>query len=279
MFILLDIGGTKIRCARSNDCREFTGEPVVISTPQNMHEGVAAIREAVEQLAGDDTVAGVAGGIAGVFSDDGRSLTASPNLPRWVGEPLISELESAMNVPVTLKNDATVVGLGEMHYGAGSPEGVGAYITVSTGMGGARFVDGSIDAATYGFEVGKQIIDADGTVCPDCTGPLLEQYISGGATQKRLGKKAYEIEDPKLWEAYAHALAYGLTNTIVHWSPKSVVVGGSMIVGAHGPTISLRRTAEHLEKLLTIYPKVPELREAALGDYGGLYGAMVLLRT
>ncbi|MEX0651838.1 MAG: ROK family protein [Candidatus Paceibacterota bacterium] len=276
MYILFDIGGTKMRVAGSRDCKEFVGEPIVVDTPEDFEEGMKLLKETIHAVSEDESIEMMGGGIAGPFDTASGSLTQSPNLSGWVGKSLVGNLKEDFQVPIIVDNDSAVVGLGEMHYGAGVKDGIGVYITVSTGVGGARYVDGKIDITTQGFEPGHEIIDPDKSMCPDCESGELESYIGGAATEKRMGMKPYEITEPGFWDTYARYLAYGLNNTIVHWSPATVVLGGSMIVG--DPAIPIDRTIEYLKKSLTIFPTLPEIKKAKLGALGGLYGAMVLVK-
>lgn len=93
--------------------------------------------------------------------------------------------------------------------------------------------------------------------------------------KKKYGKKPYEITDKKIWDETAKILAYGLNNTIVHWSPDIIVLGGSMFkkIG-----IPVPRVRFHLKNILKIFPELPAVEKAELGDVGGLYGALVFLK-
>ncbi|MFC1731835.1 ROK family protein [candidate division KSB1 bacterium] len=275
MYIVFDIGGTKMRMAGTRDLKEFVGEPIVVETPTDFEDGMNILKEKINEISNGEKVEVIGGGIAGPFDKKTGSLISSPNLGGWVGKSIVSYLKEEFNVPVYIDNDSAVVGLGEMHYGAGNKEGIGVYMTISTGVGGARFVDGYIDEASVGFEPGHGIIDPDKSMCPDCESGELESYIGGAATEKRMGVKPYEITEPGFWDTYAKYLAYGLNNMIIHWSPKVVVLGGSMIVG--DPAIPVGRTIEYLKEILTIFPELPEIKKAELGALGGLYGAMVLI--
>jgi glucokinase len=275
MYILFDIGGTKMRIAGSRDCKEFAGDPIIIDTPSDFEEGMKALKDAIRNISSGEEIEIIGGGIAGPFNQKTGCLIKGPNISNWVDKPLRTRLEDEFNVPVYIENDSALVGLGEMHHGAGNKEGIGVYITVSTGVGGARFIDGYIDEATVGFEPGHEIIDPDKSMCPDCENGELESYIGGAATEKRTGKKPYEITEPEFWDTYAKYLAYGLNNTIVHWSPNVLVLGGSMIVG--DPAIPVDKTIEYLKDILKIFPELPEIKKAELGALGGLYGAMVLV--
>lgn len=261
-----------MRLAVSEDLKSFS-EPRILATPQSYEEGIVIFKKTAEELTGGQKVKAIAGGIAGPFDEKKRSLVGSPNLKDWIGKPFKADLEKTFAAPVFIENDTAMVGLGEAHFGAGKGYKIVAYITLSTGMGGCRIVDGKIDEKTIGFEPGHQIIDAGKTLCLECDGPYLGQYISGRAIFKRVGKKPEDINDPEFWRRIAFFLAYGLNNTIVHWSPEIVLLGGALM-----NKIEIGVVEEELGKVLKIFPEMPMLKKAELGDAGGLWGAMVFLK-
>ncbi|PIP61027.1 hypothetical protein COW99_06240 [Candidatus Roizmanbacteria bacterium CG22_combo_CG10-13_8_21_14_all_38_20] len=276
MFLLFDIGGTKMRLAVSCDGKSFD-EPKIVETPQDFNAGMSLFQKITLELSGGKKINAAAGGIAGPLDREKTKLVNSPNLSGWIDRPLKETLQKILKIPVYLENDAAIVGLGEAMNGAGRGEEIIAYITVSTGIGGARIVDGKIDRNIFGFEPGHQIIDPTGMLCPMCdSAGHLEGHVSGVALEARFNKKAYEITDPQIWEEEAKWLAYGLNNTAVYWSPSVIVLGGSMIIKS--PGISIERVSHHLKKTLTIFPERPRLVKAELGDIGGLYGALEILK-
>ena len=113
-------------------------------------------------------------------------------------KPLVHRLQDELSTKAYIANDTAIVGLGEAHAGAGKGSDIVVYITVSTGVGGARIVDGEIDRRAFGFEPGHQIIDIDNSICKKCKSGQLEDMVSGTATQHRFGVKPYEVEDPNL---------------------------------------------------------------------------------
>jgi predicted NBD/HSP70 family sugar kinase len=271
MFAYFDIGGTKTRVAVSLDGQAL-GDPVKFDTPQDFDEGIATIADTLLSLTEGAPIEAAGGGIAGPVDPERTMLVNSPNLPNWVGKSITQGLGARLGCPVFIRNDSAIVALGEAHHGAGRGDKIMAYITVSTGIGGTRIVDGKVDVSAMGFEPGHQYIDFDKSACPECESADAEDYLSGTATAHRFGKKAYEVEDPQVWEDLSRWLAYLLNNTIVHWSPHSVVLGGSMIVG--DPAIPVDRVADHLNDICAIYPEKPAIKKAELADMGGLYGAM-----
>jgi len=271
MYLLFDIGGTKMRLALSKDGESFA-EPKVVETPKDFDVAMNVFKEIADDLSSGDKIDLVVGGMRGPFNKEKTMIVNSSVLPLWDNKPLKEELEKIVGAPVVLENDTALVGLGEMHNGAGQGVEIGVYITVSTGVGGARFVNGEIDENRFGFEPGHQIIDIKEGGDP----VSLENLVSGTALEKRMGKKAREVTDPKIWDELAHYLAYGLYNIILQWSPDVVVLGGAMIIG--DPAIDVEVVKKYLTEINTKFPELPEIKKAKLEDFGGLHGALAFIK-
>jgi len=277
MHILFDIGGTKTRIAFTKDGKQFS-EPKVVRTPERFEDGIELFTSIIADISKVEEIESATGGIAGSLDKNHSAMIRSSHIAGWAGRPLKKILEDIIRVPVFIENDSAMVGLGEMKYGAGRGFDIGVYITISTGIGGARYVDGKIDKNTFGFEPGHQIIKAEETeVCLSCGSKgCLESLVSGYAVHERFGKHPREIQNQKLWKELAKLFSYGLYNTILHWSPDAVILGGSMITG--DPAISVDDIKLYLKENMKIFQEIPEIKKAELGDFGGLYGAMEYLR-
>lgn len=256
MHFLGDIGRTNMRFAASRG-GETIGEPMIRPTPADFNVGLALIEKLIGELRGD-----------GMETVQGLCLGVSRKV--WLGAPLKSELEKNLDCPVLIENDAALVGLGEAHYGAGRGSNLLAYVTVSTGVGGVKIEDGRIDGNALGFEPGQQIIIVDGQ-----TVGRLEDYVSGAAVTARFGRPAREITDEQIWQDLSRYLAIGLTNSLLHWSPDCLVLGGSMF---KAPGFKVEVIDQLIHQYLTIFPSRPAIKRAALGDLGGLWGALVCLK-
>lgn len=250
MYLVFDIGASKIRLACSEDGKSFA-EPRVLPTPVVAEEVVALVKKEAAELLAGETPQAVCGG-----------------LTRKLYKQVADGLKQLFPCPVHLQNDTALVGLGEAVAGAGTEDAILAYITISTGVGGVRIVDRRIDRHVVGFEPGHQIINF---LEPDRS---WEHYISGSTTRAETGKNPWEITDTKFWEEKARLAAFGIYNTILHWSPDSVVLGGGMM---KTPGISLDAVSRYLQSIKTILPSLPPLRRATLGDFGGLHGALHFL--
>ena len=272
MNILCDIGGTKMRIATENG--GVLGDVNIISTPSTYVGSLEALKD---NFSSTEKIDKVIVGIAGVVSADKKTIVSGPNLLDWVGKDIALDLSEIFGGgEVVLQNDTALVGLGEALEGAGKGFEIVTYITVSTGVGGVRIVNGVIDKSRYGFEPGHQIIDVDGTQCPECNTLSheglghLDNMISGRALFEKAGKNPKDVSDSDVWNSHARYLAVGLYNTILHWSPDVVVLGGSMITG--DPAINIEKVTKNLTELMHAFPEIPVIKMAELGDKGGLIG-------
>lgn len=274
MFFLFDVGGTKIRMVGADD-NGFVGDPVIVATPKDFEEGIRLLVETCRVFCNGKKLTGIVGGLAGTLNRSRHRLVSGSNIGPWVVDKSIQGLlGEALDTWVHLENDAALAGLGEAVSGVGKDYEIVGYITVSTGVGGARITNKTIDRCVWGFEPGFQIVDFDKSLCSGCTKAYLGAHISGRGIEDHYGRKAEEIIDPAIWEDIAKYLGIGLTNTILHWSPDIIVLGGSVM-----QSISIERVRELVKEFLHVYPEIPLIERAQLGDIGGLYGALHIART
>jgi len=267
-WALVDIGGTKTRLSVSEDGKTFT-DPTIFATPQNYDQAISLISKTMLDIA-HGALGRAMVGIAGPLNLDRSGIVFAPNLPEWNNKPLQKDLADNFRCPVSLENDTAVVGLGEAVDGAGKGYDLVAYITVSTGFNGSRIVNGQIDANFFGFEIGSQIVSWQNFP----SGGDLEELVSSGGILRATGKNPQEIGNPTFWKERTQALAVGVYNTALYWSPEVIVVGGGL---------AYKYDLKEIEALLRGFknelPAFPQIVGASLGDMGGLYGAMRLLQT
>jgi predicted NBD/HSP70 family sugar kinase len=263
MHLIFDIGGTHIRGAIS-DGRTLLRKKIV-DTPQSFEEGLPVIASLKEELEEDDQIDTTLCGIAGVLQQDKQSLFVSPNLRDWVGKPLKKELEDICLMPVSIENDAALAGLGEATYGSGKDSNIVMYYTIGTGIGGVRIVNQKIDAHTFGFEPGQQIISIE-------QHKTLEEFTSGGSIEKTQGVDPSDIHDEEFWEQITKDLSIGIYNSLLHWSPDLIVLGGGLI---NQNVISIAIIKQELILLNTMYPNTPEIKKSQFGDESGLMGGII----
>jgi glucokinase len=261
-MLAADIGGTRMRIAWCDPVSAAHEEALIESTPADFDSGMKLVRSLLVKAAAGRRAEQIVMGIPGVIDSSTGTIIRSPHLKGWNDKSIANALSDI--APITIVNDAALVGLGEAVYGAGKGADIVAYVTVSTGIGGARIVRGRIDPTFEGFEPGFQIVDYK-------TGETLEHVASGSAVERRFGKHPKEVAKTDAWKEVERALAVGIHNVILHWSPEVVVIGGSM-----SNDLSASRMAAELNRLMRIHPKLPQVRIASLGALGGLFGAMAM---
>jgi len=265
MYLLFDIGGTKTRLAASDGY--FIDHIEVLETPQNFDEAIPLLGRIAHELS-DEKYTLAVGGLAGALSEDKKGLFDPPNLPGWHGRNFVEGFSSYLNAPVTIENDTALVGLGEAVEGAGKGFSIVMYMTISTGVNAVKIHDKRIDENTRGFETGKQIIDI-------ASGATLESFISGSSLTTRFQIDPYEIEDRSIWEDVERIAATGVFNSVLHWSPEVVVLGGGIT-----QKLSIENINKHFSELVDgVFPSFPKIVRAELGDRGGLAGALQIIRN
>lgn len=247
-FLLFDIGGSKTRIALSDG--ESFNNPIIYPTPKSYEEGISKFIHTAKELTSDNFVSAI-GGIAGPLNKDKSGIINAPNLPDWNEKNIKDDLQNAFKTEVMLENDTAMVGLGEAVYGAGKGFSIVVYITISTGVNGVRIVDQKFDESVYGFEIGKQIVDIQ-------TKKTWEESLDGMGREKN---------------REAEILAAGIHNTLVYWSPEVVIMGGGKM-----NRIEIDLVIEKTKEVSRVFPELPQIIKSELGDVGGLYGALEIMK-
>jgi len=272
MYLLFDLGGTKTRCAVSKDGKSFE-DVHIYKTPHEYKEGLELFTSIKAELIGDKTLKAVIGGVAASFDRKGEELVGGGRqIHNWLNKPIKKDLAKIFGAPIHIFNDTMMGGLAQSHFGPAQGKEISVYVTVSTGVGGARIVEGKIDTHAHGFEPGWQIIDAGNMLCNGWSekGYLID-YIGGMGIEKNMGSKPEEIFDEAFWRSRAEFLAYGLHNIAVMWSPDIITIGGSIAKSIPFDEIE----KYYYENIKKVFPKEhPLIAPAQFGDEMGLWGAL-----
>jgi predicted NBD/HSP70 family sugar kinase len=253
--LLFDIGAFHMRFAWRQTNESFT-EPIVVHTPEKFEDAMQIVTNVVENKNPEYAFGGIAGPM-----DKQREMILDGNQKEWNGKPIKKEIEKRIK-KVYIENDTAMVGLGESIFGAGKEFDIVAYITVSSGVNGVRIVDKKIDRNAVGFEIGKQIISLDGST--------LEDHVGGFSLTRSFGKLPSDIDDRSVWKMVERDLSIGVANTILHWSPNVVIVGGSVT-----KKLSIENLQNEVQNRIGSFFEVPACLKGDLGDFGGLWGALV----
>lgn len=139
MLVAFDIGGTRIRAARSPTpglVEPFAEWPTPIRDFDALSD---CLKQALSQAGG--TAAALS--LAGVFDPvTGRARVA--NIPCIDGRNLSADLQARLNLPVRIANDADCFALAEALSGVGRGHHTVFGIILGTGTGGGLVIDGRL---------------------------------------------------------------------------------------------------------------------------------------
>ncbi|HYX41906.1 MAG TPA: ROK family protein, partial [Pyrinomonadaceae bacterium] len=190
LVIAADLGGTNLRAAtidRAGQIHERTKHhtPKAEKPDEIVRAIVGAAREcesrSVEQGARIRAVSVV---VPGTVQVENGVVTKAPNVPSLNGFRLAAALESELQWPAILENDANAAAVGEMWKGAGRGRKDIIMITLGTGVGGGIILDGKLLRGIDGSagEVGHIGVEPfDGAPCTCGSRGCLEVYASATA--------------------------------------------------------------------------------------------------
>jgi DNA-binding transcriptional ArsR family regulator len=89
-------------------------------------------------------------GTPGVFDERSKRMHFASNLPEWGRHGLLSELQEALELSLSVENDANLAALGERACGWGSSADTFVYILIGTGVGMGIVINGALYRGAHG---------------------------------------------------------------------------------------------------------------------------------
>src|SRR5260370_39633531 len=83
-------------------------------------------------------------GTPGAFDEQSKRVIVASNLPEWGRHGMVTELQVAFGLNLSVENDANLAALGERSFGWGSSAGTFVYIWVGTGVGMGIVINGAL---------------------------------------------------------------------------------------------------------------------------------------
>ncbi|MBF6589476.1 MAG: ROK family protein [Ktedonobacterales bacterium] len=271
----IDLGGTTTRIGifASPDAPRFT---VLARFPTDADYGHALDQIAHETRRGMGAawaqLAGVGVAIGAQVARDGQGVLTSPNLPDYVGRPLVADLAARLGCPVRLAHDGVCGVLAERRFGALLAYERAAYLTLSTGTGAAIHLRTAATALTISIQVGHQLLDGNPLPCLCGQVGCLETLTGGRQIALREGRPPAEIDDPLFWEGLAQKVALGLVNLAQLTRVEAVAVSGGIALARPALRPRLRELVSARLRDATLL-----VLDAALGEDAPLVGAAALL--
>ena len=246
----IDIGGTSLKCGVVNELGEILFSFLVslkdIKTEAEIISlMVNAIKQCTDQL--KEPIVGIGIGFPGLIEDD-VIIGGGVNLPGFEQLPLGKILKELTGHNVVIDNDANLMGLAELMYGAAKDSSDAIFLTIGTGIGGAVMINKGLYSGykNRGGELGHTVIQHNGIACACGGRGCLETYASVTALikfyQTQNPSADENIDGKTIIEKYLsgenHAiktmqhhfdyLASGIVNYVNIFSPQKVIIGGGI---------------------------------------------------
>ncbi len=205
IVLATDLGGTNLRMSAID--REGT---ILYKTRRETpkseipHEIVSAIKESagecLAEVRGRGTVIAIAAAVPATVSSARGLVLNAPNVPALSGFRISAALESELNLPCFLENDANSAAVGEGWRGASRDFDNSICVTLGTGVGGGIIIGGEILHGVDGTagEIGHICLEPFGAPCGCGSRGCLEQYASATAIVRMTRELGFQYPNSKL---------------------------------------------------------------------------------
>jgi glucokinase len=288
----VDIGGTKIAVGAIREDGRIVKRLECPTEPEKgfqdaMQRIIAMLRDL---SAGETKLAGIGVGCPGPLNPFTGVIGDVGTLPGWQGGSLIAELQSGLELPVAVENDADAAALGEARWGTEAAGGSFIYVTISTGIGGGILLGGQLYRGVDGAhpEMGHQVLDNSGPQCYCGARGCWESLASGPAMVSWMREQNPDAQvatasdicdsarrgDPlalRCVEREGYYLGLGLANLITLFAPDRIALGGGVMKSSSLFMDTARRV---IRDICTQVPSgKTHITLASLGADVGLLGA------
>ena len=245
-------------------------------------------------------------GTPGIANSEQGIIEYSNNLG-FVNTPMRQYIQTVIDKPVFVENDANAAAYGEFVAGAAKGAKNAVCITLGTGVGGGIVIDGKIYAGSNfgGAEIGHTVIEVDGPQCSCGRRGCFEVFSSatglirmtkeamqahpesgmhalveerGGKVSARTAFDAMRLKDQTakaVIDKYIKYLAAGITNTINVFQPDILCIGGGVCNEGDALLLPVKALIQS-EVYTKNSAKNTEIVIANLGNDAGIIGAAFL---
>jgi len=250
-------------------------------------------------------VAGIGVGAPGIVYE-GLILGCAANLSELEFFALKAWLTGRFQTLIEVENDANVMALAEISFGAARGCSDAVFLTIGTGIGGALLINGSLYSGykNRGTEMGHICVDMNGPPCTCGGRGCLEAMASVDALirdyQSRLEAKGlltvssnggdvidgkyvisqYLLREPVAVEVmndHFDVLAAGVSNLINIFAPQKVIIGGGITDSGDFYTNEIGRRG--LARAMKEPAEFTHVERARLGNQAGFLGAASMIFT
>lgn len=303
LAIGVDIGGTNLRIGVVNEKGRILGSLFLKTLSEGSpEENVIILKNGVLKLLRNlridkEKILGIGIGVAGIVEQKYGIVYTSPNLPKWKDVPLKNLVKKCLKFikKIEIDNDANVVLLGEMEFGAARGAENVVLLTVGTGVGGAIALRKKLYRGSEGNagEIGHMTIDFNGPECKCGNKGCLERYVGAEyliEKYKKLGGKVKrdisvekinmlanqgEFIAKQVFRDAGRCLGIAIANIVNIFNPEKIVIAG----GISGAGVEFYRAlrASMRERAFERPGKLVRVVRGSLSEKAGVLGSAQLI--
>ncbi|HEY6835805.1 MAG TPA: ROK family transcriptional regulator [Gaiellaceae bacterium] len=277
----LDVGARFVRgavCDLAGTIRARQDVELPVAAVPDAVAAIERLRSSLFAASGldSDRVDGVVVGVPGVVESETGVLRLAENVAGLEGRAFADELQSALDLPVTLENDINLAALGEQWHGVAQGVDDFVFLSIGTGMGAGMVLHGELHRGRHGAagEIDFALVGVDQRLDPSA--PEIAELASRYAARQADARAVFG--DARNGDENARAVVGEIARRIaLHLAPiasvadvELVVLGGG--IGANGDLL-LDPIGRLLQEWL---PFPPRLEVSTLGDAAVLTGALAV---
>lgn len=294
-YIGLDVGGTNVRYAITDEinskllsCRK---KPFIkTGNPQTeVEKNICSIIDIVP-----DDIEGIGVSLAALMDRNTGKVKIWPNNPCWNHYEIVKHLTGRFHVPIVIADDANCGAIGEYYHMSAAVKNV-VYVTIGTGIGCGFILNGSLFIGENGFagELGHIWINKGkkSSVCSCGNKGCLQSMASGPAVLREYNLitnaslesleqvcELYMRNDPNAVKCLSNMInnismvIYNLTMCL---DISVFIIGGGV---SNMETEFISKIERKVNGRLRPFKRDISIKQAQLGEYSGVYGALQLLK-
>lgn len=287
----IDLGGTNIKYGIADAEGMVLYEGVRPTGGELVLDNLRSVIKELLQVAAsrEVSVGGIGIGVPAIM--DGEVVTGcGENLPAIEGLALASLLQQYAQLPVMIENDAALMGLAEVRFGAAKGLTDVVFLTIGTGVGGALVLNGQLYGGyrNRGAELGHIRVASPGRPCGCGASGCLEahasvkalvrDYLEAGGAEGADGRMLFSRflagDDAAVAAMNRHFeyLGSGIASLINIFSPQKVVIGGGVAEAGEEYIRPIRQQALRIAMKETSAHTLIE--RAMLGNKAGFLGGV-----
>src|SRR3989339_505444 len=274
----IDVGGTKM-AAILFDGGKIVADSILATPKDNIDHFMIMLKALIDPLLDKARemrvrVESIGLGAAGVPDSARKKILHSPNIPIIDGVDLVSRLESMLELPVIMDNDASCFVRAEAILGAGKKYKNIYGIIIGTGIGGGWWFNNDVYNGAHGGggEPGETVIDfGDGVRLEEAYHKLTQNNTA------QLAEEAYrgDVLAEKTFAEVGSFLGIAFANIVNLIDPEVIIIGGGVVESSG---LFLSATKKSMQKYIDSAEarKKVKIVKSKLGPMAGAIGAALL---